>query len=112
MGRELTELAYDHDQKLWRIEVSTADGRPRKLHGATRHLSAPVRELVEKTHADADLAAARARAALSRLPHRRADGEEAGSVPRQLDLHPRSVGEGRPRAELPLLVARDGASPA
>ena len=48
--------------------------------------------------------------ALSRLPHRRADGEEAGPLPRQLDLHPRSVGEGRPGAELPLLVARDGAA--
>ena len=61
-------------------------------------------------HADADLAAACARAALPRLPHRRADGEEAGPVPRQLDLHPRSVGEGRPGAELPLVVARDGAA--
>ena len=37
--------------------------------------------------------------------------EEARPVPRQLDLHPRSVGEGRPRAELPLVVARDGAGP-
>ena len=73
--------------------------------------SAPVRELVEKIDADADLAPACARAALSRLPHRRADGQEARPLPRQLDLHPRSVGEGRPRAELPLVVARDGAGP-
>ena len=31
-------------------------------------------------------------------------------VPRQLDLHPRPVREGRPRAELPFLVARNGAA--
>ncbi len=35
-----------------------------------------------------------------RLPHRRAGGARGGSVPGQLDLHPRSGGEGRPHPEL------------
>src|ERR1700726_4387287 len=48
MGRELAELAYDDDQKLWRIGVATADGK-RESYTA-RHVvsSAPVRELVQK----------------------------------------------------------------
>jgi protoporphyrinogen oxidase len=48
MGRELAELAYDDAQKLWRIEVATADGK-RESYTA-RHVvsSAPVRELVQK----------------------------------------------------------------
>jgi protoporphyrinogen oxidase len=48
MGRELVELAYDGVQKLWRIEVATADGK-RESYTA-RHVvnSAPVRELVQK----------------------------------------------------------------
>ena len=50
-----------------------------------------------------------ARAALPRLPHRRADRRQARPLPRQLDLHPRAQREGRPHPELPLLVAGDGA---
>jgi protoporphyrinogen oxidase len=48
MGRELVELAYDGVQKLWRIEVATADEK-RETYTA-RHVvnSAPVRELVQK----------------------------------------------------------------
>jgi protoporphyrinogen oxidase len=48
MGRELVELAYDGVQRLWRIEVATADGK-RESYTA-RHVvnSAPVRELVQK----------------------------------------------------------------
>ena len=36
MGRELQQLAYDADQQLWRIEVSTADGGREELHRAPR----------------------------------------------------------------------------
>jgi protoporphyrinogen oxidase len=48
MGRELTGLSYDDAQKLWRIEVATADGE-RESYTA-RHIvsSAPVRELLQK----------------------------------------------------------------
>jgi protoporphyrinogen oxidase len=46
---------------------------------------------------------------ISRFPDRRADDPLGGSVPRQLDLYPRQQGEGRPRAEFPQLVARNGA---
>lgn len=48
MGRELVGLAYDDAQKIWRIEVATADGK-RESYTA-RHVvsSAPVRELVQK----------------------------------------------------------------
>jgi protoporphyrinogen oxidase len=47
-GREFAELAYDAVQKIWRIEVTTADGK-RESYTA-RHVvsSAPVRELVQK----------------------------------------------------------------
>ena len=109
-GREFEQLSYDAARKLWTIEVARHDGE-RETYTA-RHVisSAPVRELVEKI-APTPISRLHARAAaLSRLPHRRADGAEARPVPRQLDLHPRSVGEGRPRAELPLVVARNGAA--
>jgi protoporphyrinogen oxidase len=48
MGRELTGLAYDDAQKLWRIEVATDDGKQESY--TARHVvsSAPVRELVQK----------------------------------------------------------------
>jgi protoporphyrinogen oxidase len=48
MGRELAELAYDKARKLWRIEVSTADGGSENY--TARHVisSAPVRELAQK----------------------------------------------------------------
>ena len=44
-----------------------------------------------------------ARASLPRLPHGAARDRERGRVPRQLDLHPRPVGEGRANPEFPLL---------
>jgi protoporphyrinogen oxidase len=48
MGRELVKLGYDAHQKLWRIEVKTAEGGAETY--TARHVvsSAPVRELVEK----------------------------------------------------------------
>ena len=48
MGRELAGLAYDGAQKIWRIEVATADGG--RENYTARHVvsSAPVRELVQK----------------------------------------------------------------
>ena len=92
-----------------RIDVATADGRSRDLHRAPRHqLGAGARTGGQISPRPISYPAC-ARAALSRLPHRRADGQEARSFPRQLDLHPRSVREGRPGAELRLVVARDGA---
>jgi protoporphyrinogen oxidase len=48
MGRELQKLAYDADQQLWHIEVSTTDGGREEY--TARHVisSAPVRELMDK----------------------------------------------------------------
>jgi protoporphyrinogen oxidase len=48
MGRELQQLAYDADKKLWRIEVSKADGGREEY--TARHVisSAPVRELMDR----------------------------------------------------------------
>jgi len=48
MGRELTRLIWDAGQKIWTIEVKTADGGAESY--TARHVvsSAPVRELVEK----------------------------------------------------------------
>ena len=48
MGRELAGLAYDGAQKIWRIEVATADGG--RENYTARHVvsSAPVRELAQK----------------------------------------------------------------
>jgi protoporphyrinogen oxidase len=48
MGRELAELAYDDVQRLWRIEVATADGRRESYTARQVVSSAPVRELVQK----------------------------------------------------------------
>jgi len=47
-GRELLGLSYDHEKKLWQIEVSGFDGEPERY--TARHVisSAPMRELVEK----------------------------------------------------------------
>jgi protoporphyrinogen oxidase len=48
MGRDMQRLAYDPASKIWRIDVTTADGREETF--TARHVisSAPVRELVEK----------------------------------------------------------------
>jgi protoporphyrinogen oxidase len=48
MGRDMQRLAYDAGGKLWRIDVSTADGQVESY--TARHVisSAPVRELIEK----------------------------------------------------------------
>jgi protoporphyrinogen oxidase len=48
MGRDMQRLAYDQSRKLWRIDVSTADGQSESY--TARHVisSAPVRELTEK----------------------------------------------------------------
>ena len=53
----------------------------------------------------------RAGPALPRLPDGLADHRRRGSVPGQLDLHPRARRRGRPHPELPLLVAVDGPGP-
>jgi protoporphyrinogen oxidase len=47
-GRELTKLSYDHAAKLWRIDVSCADGSHERYTANHVISSAPVRELVEK----------------------------------------------------------------
>ena len=49
--------------------------------------------------------------ALPRLPHGRADHRRRGPVPRQLDLHPRRLGQRRPDPELPLVEPVDGPGP-
>jgi protoporphyrinogen oxidase len=48
MGRELVELAYSHAEKLWRIQVVTADGKRESYTAHHVVNSAPVRELVQK----------------------------------------------------------------
>ena len=75
--------------------------------------SLPLREVVEMVspRAAAGGARRRARPALPRLPHRRARRRRRGSLPRQLDLHPRAERARRPHPELPLVVAVDGPRP-
>jgi protoporphyrinogen oxidase len=48
MGRDLQKLSFDDNNKIWRIEVATADGQ--RENYTARHVvsSAPMRELVEK----------------------------------------------------------------
>ena len=48
MGRDLQKLSFDDNNKIWHIEVATADGR--RENYTARHVvsSAPMRELVEK----------------------------------------------------------------
>jgi protoporphyrinogen oxidase len=48
MGRDLQKLSFDDNNKIWRIEVATADGK--RENYTARHVvsSAPMRELVEK----------------------------------------------------------------
>ena len=114
MGRELQQLSYDHAARLW-----THRGRD-CADGSTETYTARHVDLVRRRCANWSR---RSRPTpISRLHARELRYrdfltvalmvEEARPVPRQLDLHPRSVGEGRPRAEFPLVVAGDGASPA
>ena len=109
-GREFERMSYDAARKLWTIEVARHDGG-RETYTANHVISsAPVRELTEKITPTP----------ISRLHARQLRYrdfltvalmvQQARPVPGQLDLHPRSVGEGRPGAELPLVVARDGAA--
>jgi protoporphyrinogen oxidase len=48
MGRDLSKLAYDEANKIWRIDVATAEGKTETY--TARHVisSVPVRELVDK----------------------------------------------------------------
>ena len=48
MGRDLSKLAYDQANKIWRIDVATVEGKTETY--TARHVisSAPVRELVDK----------------------------------------------------------------
>ncbi len=103
LGRD--EAALDgHRPPRRRHDRSVDRGEYRLVGGAWR----------PRPRADAvtDQPSPRARAALPRLPHRRADRRKRRAHARQLDLHPRSVGEGRARAELCLVVAGDGSRPA
>ena len=108
-GPRAEALRYDARAQALDVEVALADGG---------------RETYTARHVVSLGAAARAGRAIKPAPisllHARALRyrdfltvalmvQQAGPVPRQLDLHPRSVREGRPRAELPLLVARNGA---
>ena len=88
MGRELQKLAYDARQQALAHRGFDRRRRPRGLHRpARRQLGAGARADGEDIAA-ADLLFPCARAALPRFHHRRADGEEARFVSRQLDLHP------------------------
>ena len=75
--------------------------------------SAPMRQLVAGLDA-ADVGReprGRRGAAISRFPHRRPDPQGSRRRVGQLDLHPRSRRARRPRPELQVVVARDGAGP-
>ena len=95
MGRELVALDYRCGPTISGASRSRRDGG-RELHGAPcHHLGADARTDAERS-ADAHLAAARARAALSRLPHRRADGRQARLFPDNwIYIHDPSVKVGR-----------------
>ena len=84
-------------------------GRAQVVHGAARHLLGAHARAGRQHPPGAGLQGRGRQAALPRLPHRGADRREGGSLPRQLDLHPRAQREGRAHPELPLLVAGDGA---
>ena len=75
--------------------------------------SLPLREIVLMAHPRAAAGGRRrgARPALPRLPDGRAGRRRRGSVPGQLDLHPRAGRARRPDPELPLVVAVDGSRP-
>ena len=88
MGRELQRLAYDADRKIWNIEVSTSGRRQGDLHGTPRRQLGAGARAGREAVAHAAVAVSRPCAALPRFHHGRADGEQAGPVPRQLDLYP------------------------
>jgi protoporphyrinogen oxidase len=48
MGHELQKLAFDSNRKIWRIEVSTAEGGCKTYTAQHVVSSAPIRELIEK----------------------------------------------------------------
>ena len=90
--------------------VEVAAGRRALRAARRRHLvAAAARDGADGVAARAGARArGRGRPALPRLHHRRARRRRRGSLPGQLDLHPRAVGPGRAHPELPLVVAVDG----
>ena len=108
MDREFRSMSYDSEQGLWQIVAARTNGERESY--LARHVvsSAPVAELVSKIEPAPAVDRQRCRIALPRLHHRGADAQYHQSVRRQLDLHPRSRGEGGPRAEFRLVVAGDG----
>ena len=110
-GRGRDGLILRCRQGLWTIEALTAKGS-REVHQArARHLVGADRELASLSPAPG-VAQPRGRRLRYRdfltvvLILKRPD-----LFLRQLDLHPRSRREGRPRAELQIVVAGDGARP-
>ena len=96
----------------WRVDGARGHGRrDRHRRARTSIRSAPMRELAARIASAArHRAATRSDAAsIATSSPSRSMIKVGRPVPRQLDLHPRPQGEGRPGAELPLVVARDGA---
>ena len=109
MGHSLQQLSYDPVTSRWRVAATTPDGKTMTINAVHVISSAPIRELVSRIHPLPQSVSNAFDPQISRFPHRRADDPLGGFVPGQLDLHPRSPGEGRPGAEFPQLVAGDGA---
>ena len=95
-----------------RVKAIHADGEVIEPKAVISSL--PLRDTVphgRPGRAPRDVRQGRRRAALPRLPHRRARPRRRGPVPGQLDLHPRARRRGRPHPELPLLEPLDGPRP-
>ena len=107
MGTTLSGLVFDAGQKLWTISATTADGESKTFTAKHVISSAPITELMASISPRPEFDRERASVALSRLPHRRPDRQQARPVPRQLDLYPRAQRESRPHPELQFVVAGD-----
>ena len=109
MDHALQQLSFDKKLDRWRVAAKTGAGKSVVINAAHVISSAPIRELSQPNPPAAQGGGECAQPALPRLPDRRADDPVERHLSRQLDLHPRFEGEGRPNPELPQLVARDGA---
>ena len=112
-ARNVDGLRWDDRAKRWTIGAINGDGECEGRSSAEHVISsAPMRELVGGIHA----ACPACEGAADTLRYRdfltvALILKKRRPVRRQLDLHPRPEREGRPRPELQVVVARDGAGP-
>ena len=99
-------------RELWTVTAQDARRQRADDRSRARHLLGADAAARQRPHADdarQHVLDGRQGAAVSRLPHGRPDPQGPRRLRRQLDLHPRSEREGRPRPELQVVVAGDGA---